>query len=251
MYAVQVDGLDPQSLRVEETADPELGTGEVLIEAEAATVNRVDLALVTGAAARKIPSWANPPYTPGWDVCGRVIAHGSGVSKPPIGARIVGFSAWFSHGRGTHSSLVALPAKDVVEAPDGLPASRLTTVGLNGLTAWRAVECLKTHPGQTILIVGAAGAVGGLALDLALLRGVKVIAAVSPADRDLVIDRGATAVVAHGHTDTVAETLRLMPGGVDAVLDTASVAAPLMQAIHVELVTRSWSTASGHLDVAA
>jgi NADPH2:quinone reductase len=225
MYAVHVHDFGIDALTVQQAPDPVPGPGEVLIATEAATVNRADLAVVTGAAAPAIPAGATRPYTPGWDVCGRVVGHGPGVDAPPIGSRVVGFSLWFAGARGTQSTLVALPAADVAVAPDGLSPARLTTVGLDGLTAWHAVGELRTGPGQSVVIVGAAGAVGGFALDLAVLRGASVIAVVAAADRDAALARGATDVVLRDDAE------RLAAIRADAVLDTASVAAALLPAV--------------------
>jgi NADPH:quinone reductase len=71
------------------------------------------------------------------------------------------------------------PPTSIATAPDGLPSAQLTTVSLNGLTAWAAIKELALRSGQTLVIAGAAGAVGGFALELAAARGIRVIAAVS------------------------------------------------------------------------
>ena len=94
------------------------------------------------------------------------------------GARVVGFTNWFRTGRGTEASVVALPATNVVIPPDGLPSTELTTVGVNGLTAWRGLADLNLRTGDTLVITGAAGGVGGFATELAVVRGLTVIAAV-------------------------------------------------------------------------
>jgi NADPH:quinone reductase-like Zn-dependent oxidoreductase len=70
---------------------------------------------------------------------GTITACGDGVAQSLTGSRVLGFSPWFESFRGTQASLVALPIGNVVPAPDALPQTRLTTVGLNGLTAWRGL----------------------------------------------------------------------------------------------------------------
>jgi len=150
----------------------------VLVEAEAATINPADLAIVSGAAAGRFPSGTIPPYIPGWDVVGQVEGCGEGVDRALLGARVVGLTVWFSTGRAMHASLVTVPVGDVVVVPAGLPSPELATVGLNGLTAWRGLADLDIADGETLVVTGAAGGVGGFAVELAAARGVAVIGVV-------------------------------------------------------------------------
>jgi NADPH:quinone reductase-like Zn-dependent oxidoreductase len=143
LRAVQVERFGVENLKVQEVADPVPGPGQVLIAAEAATINPADLAIVTGTAASRFPPEAVAPYIPGWDLAGQVIGSGDGVDNTVKGARVVGFTNWFTTGRGTQACVVALPAANVVIAPDGLPSTELTTVGVNGLAAWRGLADLN------------------------------------------------------------------------------------------------------------
>ena len=92
MKSVQVREFGVEHVTVAEVADPSPGQGEVLIATEAATVNPADFAVVTGAAAARLPWGSAPPYTPGWDLAGRVVAVGKGVDPSVTGSRVVGFS---------------------------------------------------------------------------------------------------------------------------------------------------------------
>jgi NADPH:quinone reductase len=231
MKAVQVGEFGVEHLTVAEVADPSPGQGEVLIATEAATINPADFAVVTGAAAARLPWGSAPPYTPGWDLAGLVVAAGEGVSRSVIGSRVLGFSLWFESLRGTHAALVALPIGNVVPAPDGLPSAQLTTVGLNGLTAWRGLADLKLADGETVVVTGAAGSVGGFAVELAAARGFTVIGLVREDQRQDALDLGATAVVSAGDADLGAAVREIVPGGADALLDTASVAGPALAAV--------------------
>jgi NADPH:quinone reductase len=178
--------------------------------------------MVAGRMASFLPPSITPPYTPGWDLAGRVAAVGEGVDGSLVSARVVGFSTWIEAGRGTQASLVALPLANVAVARDGVPAAQLTTLGLNGLTAWRALDELGLAPGESLVIAGAAGSVGGFALELAVDRGIRVIAAVREHDRAYVLELGATDVAAR-ETGDIASTVRgILPGGADALLDTTS-----------------------------
>jgi NADPH:quinone reductase len=231
MLSVQVEQFGVENLKVAELPDPIPGQGEVLISTEAATINPADAAAVTGAVASRLPWGATPPYTPGWDLVGHIVDCGPGVDRALIGSRVVGFSLWFESLRGTQASLVALPVGNVVAAPDGLASTRLTTIGLNGLTAWRGLADLKLADGETLVVTGAAGGVGGLALELAALRGFRVIAAVRENDKAEAVALGASAAVSATDSDWGAAVRAVVRGGADALLDTATIGAAALGAI--------------------
>jgi len=231
MKAVQVREFGIEHVTVAEVADPSPGQGEVLIATEAATVNPADFAVVTGAVAARLPWGSAPPYMPGWDLVGRVAAAGEGVDRSAIGSRVLGFSLWFESLRGTQAALVALPLGNVVPVSEDLPAARLTTVGLNGLTAWRGLADLKLADGEVLVVTGAAGSVGGFAVELAAARGFTVIAVVREGQEQDALDLGATAVVTAGGANLGAAVRDVAPDGADALLDTASIAAPALAAV--------------------
>ncbi|MCW2983763.1 MAG: alcohol dehydrogenase [Conexibacter sp.] len=222
MHAVQLTEYGVDNIELREALDPVPGEGEVLIATEAATINPADHMMVTGGMASFLPSTIAPPYTPGWDLAGTVVDVGAGTDPSLVGSRVAGFSNWVEEGRGTQASLVALPLANVAVAPDGLPASQLTTVGLNGLTAWASLEELGLTAGQTLVVVGAAGSVGGFALELAHSRGIRVVAAVSERDRDQMLARGASHVADREAGDLGAAVRKTLPEGADALLDTTS-----------------------------
>lgn len=231
MLAVQVERFGVENLKVGEVTDPVAGPGEVLIAMEAATINPADLNVVSGAAASMIPAGATAPYTPGWDLAGRVVDGGKGVVTELIGARVVGFSLWFAKGHGTQASLVVLPVTDVAAAPDGLPSSQLTTVGLCGLTAWAGLADLRLSQGETLVVTGAAGGVGGFATELAVARGLNVIAAVHADAAQDARDLGAQAVAIVGDDELGRAVRQIQPKGADALLDTASIGADALAAV--------------------
>jgi len=231
MKTVQVGEFGAEYVAVADVADPSPGQGEVLIATEAATINPADFAVITGAVAARLPWGAAAPYTPGWDLAGRVVAAGEGVGPSVIGSRVLGFSLWFESLRGTQAALVALPIGNVVPAPDGLPSAQLTTVGLNGLTAWRGLADLKLANGETLVVTGAAGSVGGFAVELAAARGFTVIGVVREDQKQDALGLGATAVVSADDAHLGAAVREIVPGGADALLDTASIAGPALAAV--------------------
>jgi NADPH:quinone reductase len=231
MKAVQVGQFGDEQLKAAEVADPAPGQGEVLIVTEAATVNPVDFALATGAVAPRLPRGASPPYTPGWDLVGRVVGIGESVHPSVIGSRVLGFSLWFESLRGTQASLVILPIGNTVTVDDGVPATHLTTVGLNGLTAWRGLADLKLASGETLVVTGAAGGVGGFAVELAAARGFTVIGVVREEGKQDTLDLGASAAISAGDAQLGAAVRNIVRGGADALLDTASMGGPALAAV--------------------
>ena len=201
MRAVHLNNWGIENIHVEDVADPTPVAGEILIATEASTIHPADLGMVTGQFASWLPDSITAPYTPGWDLAGRIIGVGDGVDFSLVGSRAVGFSNWVEAGRGTQASLVALPQGNVATAGDGLPSAQLTTVSLDGLTAWAALKELALEAGQTLVVAGAAGSVGGFALELAAARGIRVVAAVSERDRDYVASLGASDVAAREDGD--------------------------------------------------
>jgi NADPH:quinone reductase-like Zn-dependent oxidoreductase len=115
---------------------------------------------------------------------------------------------------------VVLHEGALARAPRGKPYEQAATIPLAGLTADRALALADLQPGQTLLVTGAAGGVGGFVLELARLRNLRTIAVASPTDEALVGQLGATDFVAR--TDALGQAVRnVAPGGVDAVVDTA------------------------------
>jgi NADPH:quinone reductase len=231
MKAVRIREFGIEHVTVAEVAEPSPGQGEVLIASEATTVNPADFAVVTGAVAARLPWGSAPPYTPGWDVAGRVVAVGQGVDPSVIGSRVLGFSLWFESLRGTQAALVMLPVGNVVPVAGNLPAAQLTTVGLNGLTAWRGLADLKLATGEALVVTGAAGSVGGFAVEIAAARGFTVIAVVREDEKQDALALGATAAVSAGDAGLGAAVRDIVPAGADALLDTASIAGPALAAV--------------------
>jgi NADPH:quinone reductase-like Zn-dependent oxidoreductase len=207
----------PDSIEVLDLPDPAPAAGEVLVATEAATLNPADNALVSGALAERLAGRFDPPYIPGWDLAGTVTAVGEGVDPALIGKQVLAFSPWFSTAHGTQAGRVALPLEQIAVASRVLPSHELTTFGLNGLTALHLVQA--AGDAATLLVTGAAGGVGKLAVEFAMHAGRTVIASAAERDRGELQATGAR-FVARDVPDLVAAVHELVPGGVDAVLNT-------------------------------
>ncbi|GAA4615296.1 NADP-dependent oxidoreductase [Actinoallomurus liliacearum] len=209
MRAIQIDRFGtPDVLTLVEAPDPEPGPGEVLIRTVATSINPVDDKTREGAIGEGTPPL---PMTLGWDLAGIVVDGGSSGLR--AGERVIAMSHQLGSTRGTWSDLVALPAQAVAVAPQAVSLIEAATLPLPGLTAWQTLDWLAVAAGERLLIAGAAGAVGGLALQIARARGVKVDALVSrDAQATFAYDRGADLVTTDHRT--------LQDRGYDAVFDT-------------------------------
>lgn len=202
----------PEGLSVSEIAEPAgPGPDGVLIRTAAAAVNPVDLQTRSGLHAGH--SAFRPPMVLGWDVAGTVMAVGEQVTRFRPGDRVVAMSAQMATGRGTYAETVALPADIVAPAPKTVELTTAAGLPLASLAGVQALDAFDLPAGATLLVTGAVGAVGGAAVQLAKLRGWRVVAQVRSArDEDAARALGAYRVV---------EEAGLSPGTVDGLLETA------------------------------
>ncbi|GAA1197511.1 NADPH:quinone reductase-like Zn-dependent oxidoreductase [Kitasatospora gansuensis] len=207
----------PEVIELADAPLPQPGPDELRIRTRASAVHPADLAVRSGAVAHHLP--AEPSFRLGWDVAGEVDAVGEGVTGFRPGDRVIGLSHWFATRNGTHAEYVVLAATAVAPVPAGVPDTVAGALPLNGLTALQAVEATGLTRGQTLLVTGAAGNLGGLVVQLAVAQGLRVIALARPEDHEFVTGHGAR------HTDAVT------PGEADAVVDTALLGAAVLPAL--------------------
>jgi NADPH:quinone reductase-like Zn-dependent oxidoreductase len=219
----------PDELRVIERPTPHAGAGEVRIRVRAAAVNPVDTLIVAGESLVRLTG--TDPVVPGLDVAGTVDEIGPGVGPAlALGDRVMAMVNPTRPEGGGYAQWVVLPESWTVRAPVGSTHAEAATLPMNGLTALHAFDQLHLAPGSTLAVTGAAGAVGGYAVQLAKAAGHRVLADAAPNDADLVTALGADEVVTRG--PDVAERFRaLAPAGVDAAIDAAVVGAALTGAI--------------------
>ncbi len=221
----------PDVLKMVELPDPQPGPGEVRVRVRAAGINPVDVMVREGDLAPVFDGLA-PPFVPGMDIAGVVDAMGEDVGQdtaPAVGEKVVGVVD--NHGSyGGYSEYVCLPATSVVPMPAGADFPEAASFLMNALTARNALDTLALASGSTLLVTGAAGAVGTYATALANDEGVRVVALASPDDEGYLRSLGATEFIPRG--DDAADRVRkVFPDGVDAVLDTASLGAQIAPAV--------------------
>lgn len=217
-------------VEVVDTPDREPGPGQVRIRVAAATVNPVDLLVVDGAPVRFGLVGAREVFGLGWDVVGEVTEVGPGVTGFAGGDAVLGLRDRLDVRTGAQAEFVVLDAEAVGPLPAGLDPVAAATIPLNGLTAWQGLDLLDLFAGDTLVVTGAAGAVGAFAVELAAARGVRVVAVAGAADEDFVRGVGAEWFVERGAE--LADRIRaLLPGGADAALDAAMLGPDALDAV--------------------
>lgn len=209
----------PEVLEIVSLPDPEAGPGELRIRVHAAAVNPTDTGLRSGGRAdtlKDIP----PPYVPGMDAAGVLEQIGVGTSTDlRVGDHVMAVVVPYRT-HGAYSERIVVPAESVTRTPAGATDAEAATLPMNGLTARQALDLLGLEPGQTLAVTGAAGAVGGYALQLGKADGLFVVADASADDEQLVKDLGADVVVRRG--PEFAERVRdAVPQGADGAVDGA------------------------------
>jgi NADPH2:quinone reductase len=212
----------PSELQLRERPAPVEQPGRVLVRVAAATVNPVDLSTRSGAVAGMLGDVAFPLVL-GWDFAGSLTS----------GERVAGMIPWFAARTGAYAEVISVDPAWIAPVPDALDDVTAAAVPLNALTARAALELAGVRAGQTVLITGAGGGVGGFAVQLAVGAGAHVLAVASTGDEAYVTGLGAKDVLGRAATpeDLVRSVRALAPDGVDVVLDPAGIGGALIGAV--------------------
>ncbi|MEU6082068.1 NADP-dependent oxidoreductase [Streptomyces sp. NPDC047108] len=199
----------PDVLTLSQVATPEPGPGQVRIRVRAAAVNPIDLRIRAGLMQGVFP--VTFPMVPGWDVAGVVDRTGEGASAS-VGDEVFGVA---SVGGYSAYALLDRPFTKPAIVPFETAAAMVTV----GEAAYRALRHLGVQPGRTLLIHGAGGSVGSIAVQLAAARGIAVVGTAAEQDVERVNGLGATAVLyGEGWVERVEAAA---PDGVHAVFDAS------------------------------
>ncbi|MFF8383802.1 NADP-dependent oxidoreductase [Streptomyces kanasensis] len=200
----------PEVLSLGRVPRPEPGPGEIRVRVVAAGVNPLDHKRRRGWVEEFYPTTF--PAVPGLEFAGVVDALGEGADGFAVGDEVMG---WTRTGAYAEYAI----AGDVVAKPAGLPFAEAAALPVAGETARRVLAELGLRDGETLLLHGAAGAVGRIAVQMAVALGARVVGTASPANHELLRRLGAVPV-AYG--DGLADRVRAAaPQGVDAVFDAA------------------------------
>ncbi len=210
-----------------ELPTPRPGAGEVLVRVRASSVNGFDTAVAAGYLAGMMEH--RFPVVLGKDYAGTVEAVGEGVAGFAVGDRVFGVVTKPFLGDGGFGDYVVVGDQvGLARIPDGLDGTTAGVLGLAGTAAVDAIAALGLQPGETVLISGATGGVGAIAVQYAAAAGARVIATARAGEEaDFVRGLGAAEVV--DHTGDLAGAVRaLSPEGVDAAVHLAGDAAVLL-----------------------
>ncbi len=216
MRAAQIDPFgDESAVTVRAVPMPRPAAAELRIRVTASSINPVDIKIRSGVEHPDLPM----PLMLGWDLAGHVVDTGPAtVTTLRPGDPVVAMSAMGATGRGTWADYVCLPTDIVTAAPHSVGLTDAAGLPLAGLAALDAIDTLDPAPGSAVLVTGATGAVGGLAVQLLRLREVTVHAGV----RDQPGRVAAAEALGADHVVTGTP----QPGRYDGVLDTAGTPCP-------------------------
>ena len=220
MNAAAVERFGPPSLlKLHRLPVPHPGPQEILIALDTAGVGRWDASIRDGSWRR--PGTPKFPLVPGTDGAGTVVAKGSRVNRFQIGDRVYAYEFGNRHG-GFYAQYVVARADRAAHIPKSLDLRDAGAVATTGLTALQGITALGVRRGRTVLIFGASGAVGTMAVQFAAHRGAIVIAtATGRAAARLVRSLGAAAVV-DVRTDNGFDQLHAAaPRGLDGIFALA------------------------------
>ncbi len=201
-----------EGLRLEDTQEPAPAPGEVLVRVRWASVNPVDWKLVLGKFRFLVKGGL--PRGTGSDFAGEVAALGPGVAGLVVGQRVYGCVDPFRSTFGTMADFVPAPAGSVFALPQQLPLREAAALACAGLSAAQVCDQGQVVAGSRVLVNGASGGVGHVALQLARARGAHVTAVASAGRRDFIESLGTDAFI--DYRSTAPDS---WPGGFDAVLD--------------------------------
>ncbi len=203
----------PDTLVIEEVPALAPGAGEVVIAVHAAAVNFPDTLIIENKYQFKPPL----PFSPGGEVAGTVKAIGPGVNGLSVGEAVISMCGW-----GGFADEVLTEARKVVRVPPGVDMAAAASLLITYGTTYHAFrDRANLQPGETVLVLGAAGGTGLSAVELGKLMGARVIAAASsPAKLTLCREYGADECIDYGRED-MKERLKGLTGGrgVDVVYD--------------------------------
>ncbi len=193
MKAARLHAYGPADvLVIDEVPEPTVGPGELRVHVAASSVNPVDTKLRKGAL-KVVMRW-KLPHTTGLDCAGTVLEVGQGVSGFSVGDRV--FCAPDPAGQGVCSEQAILKASETALTPDNLSDAQAASLPLVALTAYDClVRSANVQPGDKVLILGGAGGVGTVAIQMAKALGAEVSVTASPRNRELVLRLGADHVV--------------------------------------------------------
>jgi NADPH:quinone reductase-like Zn-dependent oxidoreductase len=205
----QYGGIDV--LRVVDVERPAPGRGQVLVKVKAAGINPGEGKIRAGALAERWPSTF--PSGQGSDFAGVVADAGPDAGDVAVGDEVIGFT----DSRASHAEFVLAEARNLVPRPAHVPWEAAGALFVAGTTAYAAVRAVAAGPGDTVVVAGAAGGVGSIAVQLAVNAGATVVGLASEANHQWLSGHGVIPVT---YGAGVADRIRAAAPDVNAFIDT-------------------------------
>ena len=210
---------DPDVLELGELPVPEPAPGQVLVQIAAAGVNPIDRRLRGGELQEYISRTF--PVVPGWDLAGRIVKVGKGVTGWHVGDEVLGLAFTWSIQHGSYAEYTPIDASALATKPTNLSFSEAAALPLVSLTAWQALaEFGELNHGQTVFIQAGAGGVGSVAIPMAKHLGATVYTTARQDNAGYLHGRGADHVIDYTTVDYETAIREREPGGVDLVLES-------------------------------
>ena len=220
MRAITIDGPDTQPVLRDDLPAPTAADNEIVVRVHASSVNPVDNSIAAGMLAQMGIEYEYPVVL-GRDYAGVVEGAGTGVTGCSVGDEVFGFllHANPTARDGAWAELVTVTEElSIAPVPEGVDLATAGAAPLAGITAMTLVDALELSHGDVVLIAGASGGVGSLAVQLAAQAGARVIAPALPEDEDFLGKLGVHEVLPRdGDISQLVREQR--PDGVDALLD--------------------------------
>jgi NADPH:quinone reductase len=213
MKALVCPSLGPaENLAVTEVEAPAAGDGEALVEIAYAGLNFFDTLIIEG----KYQVRPKPPFSPGGEFSGRVVTLGPSAQGFAVGDRVMGFCPY-----GAAAEQIAISTTRLAKIPDGLALDKAAGLSVAYGTSLHALrQRAEMKPGETLLVLGAAGGVGLAAVEIGKAMGARVIAGASSEEKLAFARRyGAAEAINTASDDLRARLKALAPKGIDVVYD--------------------------------
>jgi NADPH:quinone reductase len=221
MRAAVINGFGGiERIEIQPLPLPAVGPGDILIRVEAAGIGSWDATEREGVFDGAFGFESTFPYVLGWDGAGTIAAIGGDVNRFAEGERVYAASMPLPRG-GFYAEYAVVDEAHVARVPERLTIEQSAALPWDALTAQSGLDVLDLEPGKTLMIFGASGGIGHMALQFARRRGASVLAVASGDDGVALATRlGADAVVDGRRDDVVAAARAFAPHGIDAALVT-------------------------------
>lgn len=183
----------PEVLTFVETEIPEPKSGEVLVKVYFAGVNPIDVKTRAGLGWAAAQNKDNLPWTPGYDVSGKIVALGEGAQRFAVGDNVAGMIG-FPIGGGGYSQYICVPEQGLSSVPDSVTLEAAAALPVAALTAAQAINKVKITPEDRVLVLAGAGGVGHIAVQLAIATQAEVYTTCGEQNLDFLANLGAHAI---------------------------------------------------------